>query len=165
MKKLRDPTLPSDKEVEDHWFENHVNYRGWCDICARASRGKERDCPRHSVKSRELSESSWDYCFPGDELGFKWTVLVGKERNTRAILATAVPEKGSTGMFAVDKCMCFINEVGDEATKVIIKTDQEPAMKYLVDEIVRGRPNGQTLVEEAQKGSGPLAARGAKGTN
>ena len=45
-------------------------------------------------KERQLPEYSWDYCFPGDELGFKWSVLVGKERGTRSFMATTVPNKG-----------------------------------------------------------------------
>ena len=31
---------------------------------------------------------------PGDELGFRWTVLVGKERQTKGRMATAIPTKG-----------------------------------------------------------------------
>ena len=35
-------------------------------------------------KERTLPEYSWDYCFPGDELGFKRTVLVGRERVSKS---------------------------------------------------------------------------------
>ena len=45
-------------------------------------------------KERVLPEYSFDYCSPGDELGFKWIVLAGKERGTRSFMATAVPTKG-----------------------------------------------------------------------
>ena len=55
-------------------------------------------------KERRLPEHSWDYCFPGDEMGFKWTVLVGKERGNKSWMATAVPMKGGKGRFAIDKC-------------------------------------------------------------
>ena len=33
-------------------------------------------------------------CFPGDELGFKWTVLVGTQKGSGTAMATAVPVKG-----------------------------------------------------------------------
>ena len=45
---------------------------------------------------------------PGDELGFKWVVLVGKERVSKSRMATAVPMKGGTGRFALDKCIEFV---------------------------------------------------------
>ena len=71
-----------------------------------------------------LSQYSWDYCFPGDELGFKWTVLVGKERRGKLRMATAIPAQGSTGQFGVDQCLEFIEENGDAETDIIIKSDQ-----------------------------------------
>eukprot|EP00973_Karenia_brevis_P063696 8853985-Karenia_brevis.AAC.1 len=58
----------------------HAVYRSWCDICVRA-RAKEWDCRRNDGKERKLPEYVWDYCFPGDEMGYTWTVLVGKEEN------------------------------------------------------------------------------------
>ena len=33
-------------------------------------------------KERGLSEYSFDYCFPGDEFGYKLTALIGRERKT-----------------------------------------------------------------------------------
>ena len=41
----------------------------------------------------EIPEVNFDYCFLGDEMGFKWTVLVGKERKSKSFFATAVPSK------------------------------------------------------------------------
>ena len=79
VKKLFDPKLPSEEEVEKHWVMGHVPCRNWCPVCVRSS-GKEMDHQIDKGKERVLPEYSWDYCFPGDELGFKWTVLVGKER-------------------------------------------------------------------------------------
>eukprot|EP00973_Karenia_brevis_P085476 11860947-Karenia_brevis.AAC.1 len=71
----------------------HAVFRSWCGICMR-SRSKEWDHRRDSGKDRDLPEYSFDYCFPGDEFGIKWTVLVGKERRTGMIMATTVPQKG-----------------------------------------------------------------------
>ena len=64
--------------------------------------------------SGALADVNTDYCFPGDEVGFKWTVLVGKERGSKAWMATTVPMKGSSGRFSVDKCMEFLEENGDK---------------------------------------------------
>eukprot|EP00973_Karenia_brevis_P067979 9456496-Karenia_brevis.AAC.1 len=62
-------------------------------------------------------------------MGYKWTVLVGKERKTGAIMATTVPQKGGRGMFAVDKCIDIIGEVGDSKRDILIKSDTEEAMR------------------------------------
>eukprot|EP00973_Karenia_brevis_P007833 1062470-Karenia_brevis.AAC.1 len=66
------------------------------------TRERERDCRRDDGKERRLPEYVWDYCFPGDEAGYRWTVLVGKERKSKMIMATTVPHKGGRGGFAVD---------------------------------------------------------------
>lgn len=59
--------------------------------------GRDADHRRDVGNERGLSEYSFDYCFPGDEFGFKLTVIVGRERVTGMRFATAVPMKGSTG--------------------------------------------------------------------
>eukprot|EP00973_Karenia_brevis_P069322 9638662-Karenia_brevis.AAC.1 len=71
----------------------HAVYRNWCGVCVRA-KSKEWDCSRDKGKERKLPQYVWDYCFPGDEFGYKWTVFVGKERRTGAIMATTVPHEG-----------------------------------------------------------------------
>ena len=73
------------------------------------------------------------YCFPWDEFGCKLTTLVGRERKTGCSMATAVPMKGSTGRFSIDQVLEFLGEAGDGATTIVIKTDQEPSIKCLVE--------------------------------
>ena len=120
VRKLLDPLLPSEEEVEMHLVRGHVPFRNWCETCVRA-RGREMDHTKLKGSERRLPEYSFDYCFPGDEFGFKWTVLVGKEKMSKSFFATAVPQKGASGKFASDKCIEFIDENGDSGNKVIIK--------------------------------------------
>ena len=61
--------------------------------------------------------------------------------------ATAVPTKGASGRFSSDKALQFMEEIGDTTSKVIVKADQEPSIKYLVNDIVEGGPQGQTVAE------------------
>ena len=82
VKKLVDPKLPSQEMLDDHWLRGHVEYRNWCEVCVKA-RGKEWDHTKVGEKERLMPEYSFDYCFPGDEMGFKWTVLVGRERRSK----------------------------------------------------------------------------------
>ena len=42
-----------------------------------------------------------------------------------------------------------MEELGDRSSRVIIKTDQDPAIKYLVKDIIDTRPEGQTIPEES----------------
>ena len=104
------------------------------------ARGKEMDHRRSTDGPRGLSEYSFGYCFPGDEFGFKVTILNGEEAATGMHFSTAVPMKGASGKFSSDKAVEFMEEVGDRSTKVIVKTDQEPSIKYLVKDIIDTRP-------------------------
>ena len=110
-----------------------------------------------------MPEYSIDYCFPGDELGYKWTVLAGRERINKSWVATTVPMKGGSGRFAVDKVLEFIKENGDASRDIIVKSDQEPSMKYLVKDLLEQRSEGRTVVEESPKkssGSNGVVERG-----
>ena len=110
---------------------------------------------------RILPEYSFDYCFPGNELGYKLTVLVGRERVTGMCMATVLPFKGSTGKFAADKVMEFIAECGNSSGDIIVKTDQEAVIAHLVKDIVleRGDEKGcRTIVEES-----PVESKGSNG--
>ena len=104
-------------------------------------------------KDRGLSEYSFDYCFQGDELGCKLTVLAGRERVTGTYFATAVPMKGSMGHYVIERIKDAIDEVGDTAQTIIIKTDQESSARCLVEDLVMEREEGRTIVEESPAGS------------
>jgi len=78
IKKRIDPRLPSEREVEDHNL-THLPYRNWCPVCVR-SKGKEMGHQSATDKERTISEYCFDYCFPGDEFGYKLTMLAGQER-------------------------------------------------------------------------------------
>ena len=148
MRKLADPLLPNKREVDEHKVRGHLPYRNWCEVCVR-SRGREMDHQKDKGRERKIPEYHFDYCFPGDEFGFKWTVSGGKERMSKSWFASADPQKGASGRFATDKCVEFFEENGDGDAKVIIKTDQEPSIQYLVKDIVDTRKKGGTVVEES----------------
>ena len=117
------------------------------------AKGKDMDHRKSTNEDRGLSEYSLDYCFPGDELGCKLTVLVGRERVTGTYAATTVPMKGSMGQFVNDKVMDMIDEVGDAKQTIIMKTDQEPSVETLIEDIVKEREDGRTVVEESPRES------------
>ena len=154
IKVMTDPRKPSVKEVELHNL-TRVPYRNWCPVCI-AAKGNDLEHRKDVKDERSLPEFAFDYCFPGNELGYKLTVLVGKERGTGMTMATVVPEKGSKGKFVADKCMDFFVECGCRSGDIIIKTDQEPAIAFLVKDLVLERgdePGCRTLVEQSPVGS------------
>ena len=55
MRELRDPSLPSQEEVDDHYARGHLPYRNWCPICVQ-SQGRDDDHPRDQDKSRVIPE-------------------------------------------------------------------------------------------------------------
>ena len=92
-------------------------------------------------------------------MGFKWTILVGRERNSKSWMATTVPSKGlSSGHFIRDQCLEFMEENGDRENKVIVKTDQEPSIKSMIDLITEARAEGRTVLEES-----PVKSSGSNG--
>ena len=161
IKKLLDPRKPSEQEVENHELY-HVPYRNWCAVCVR-SKGKDLDHRKSMEEERGASEYSFDYCFPGDEFGYKLTVLVGKEKITGSVFASAVPTKGSSGMFIVDKAVEFVEETGDSNNTILLKTDQETSIKYFVKDFIEARVEGKTIPEESPVGSSGSNGRVERG--
>ena len=155
VKKVLDPKAPTDAEVEEHRL-THIPYRNWCEVCVKC-KGKEFD-HRRKGDSGGVSEYAFDYCFPGDELGFKLVVLVGHEKVTGMTLAVTVPTKGSSGRFTVDKAVDYIEEVGDANSRIVVKTDQEPAILTFVKDLLEARPENRTIAEES-----PVRSSGSNG--
>ena len=80
-------------------------------------------------------------------------------------MATALPSKGGKGLFAVDKCLDFIDEEGDKQRDILVKSDQEASIKELIREIQKSRPEGKTVVEESpvkNSGSNGVVERGVQ---
>ena len=75
VQKVLDPRRPTANMVQEHKLGFHVGYRNWCLICVQA-RGRDLQHRSDPDKERSYGEYSLDYCFPGDELGFKLTTLV-----------------------------------------------------------------------------------------
>ena len=80
-RKLLDPKLPSQEEVEEHCL-THLPYRSWCSFCVQ---GKGKAAPHYQNPSRVdgLTEVHFDYCFLSTEGHQLATVLVAKERTSK----------------------------------------------------------------------------------
>ena len=151
--RMSDPREPSEEERKEHEM-THLPYRSWCKHCV-GGRGKDAPHKRQDAQG-ELHEMHLDYGFVGEEgeAGKTVTMLVARERKTRMTMATAVPTK-STGKFVVERVWAFMREMGIEHLDVIVKSDQEPAIKHLVDEIGRRKAEagGRWIRENSPVGS------------
>ena len=63
-------------------------------------------------------------------------MLVVKERGTKAVMATVAPRK-SSGEWLAKRVLAFMKEFGCELEQVTMKTDNEPALVAVVDQVAR----------------------------
>ena len=125
VRRIWDPKMPPKEEVDALGLSGHLPYRNWCPVCIAAN-WRDLDHSKDQGKERMLPDYSWDSCSPGDELGFKWAVLVGRERGSKSRTRSAIPMHGGRRKCATDKCLECIDEHGDRKRDLIVKTDQEP---------------------------------------
>ena len=92
VRKFGNPLLPSEEEVREH-ETSHLPYRSWCPHCIKG-RGKEMGHMKQVKVDSGVPEYHVDYCFPGDEMGHKLTILVGVERYSGMKMCSVVPTKG-----------------------------------------------------------------------
>ena len=130
-KKARDPGAPTRIEVEEH-AATHLPFRIWCEECVAG----RRDNPAHLRVPREpggVPEVGFDYAFVRRESEEETaTLLVMKDRDSRAIRAWVVPVKGvgSDMAHAVSRAVEGVHELGHRGP-VVVKTDNEAALLAL----------------------------------
>ena len=152
MRKMVDPKLPSKEDIEQHEM-THLPFRNWCRHCVRG-RGVEASHRRAVRDVGAIPEIHLDFCFPGSTVGEDpLTVLVARDRDSRMTMSDVIPTKGSTGKFAAARTAAFIRELGYGAVPIILKSDQEPAIGALVNEIARIRAPAATQPEQSPVGS------------
>lgn len=126
--------------------------------------------PKLQSEGPSVPEYHVDYCFSWNEDGQRLTILVGVERYSKMEKAVVVPSEGSTGKYAarmVTDLIDLIEECGDKDQAIVVKTDQEPAIKVLVDDVCMARTGARTTVEQApmrSKGSSGIAERAVQST-
>ena len=149
-KPMLDPKLPSPAEVEEHRL-THLPFRNWCPDCVK---GRGKDAPHQKGRGeRGLPEIHVDYMFmgPKDVAGETVPCLVVKEGLSKMVMASAVPRK-STGTFIARRVVAFLEEIGCLSGDLIVKSDQEPAVCSVVQEVGRLRSQrgvGKFIVENS----------------
>ena len=112
---------------------------------------------KKSSEAPTMPEIHMDFAFLGEEgdPGNTLPVLVVKERSTRMGMSAATPRK-TTGTYIARRVMAFLKEVGCEVGDVTAKSDQEPAIKSIVEDVgkLRAAAGGwRYVVENSPVGS------------
>ena len=87
-----------------------------------------------------MSEIHMDYGFLGkeDEAMKTLSMPVVKERTSKMKMAATVPKK-TTGSYIQKRGIGFLNEVGCLHGDLIVKSDQKPAIKAVVEDVGRAK--------------------------
>ena len=154
VKKVQDPRDPSKEERAQHEM-THLPYRSWCRHCVRG-RGKQMP---HQGGSQEtsISEVHMDFAFLGreDDPQKTMAVLVAKERTSKMIMSAAAPRK-TTGTYIAKRVAGFLREVGCLHGDMVVKSDQEPALRSIVEDVGRLKVSdgsGRYVVEYSPVGA------------
>ena len=149
-KKLRDPGAPTQEEIDDHEASGHVVHRSWCGHCLRA-RGLVERHHLQGGEDRAIPTISLDYYYYGKRDRDQERELPGlqvKDEHSGTVWSSVVPAQG-VDQYAINFVMACLNECG--YTRVIMKSDDEPAIKAL-KEAVKGATKVEVILEEAKTG-------------
>ena len=103
-------------------------------------------------------EVHFDYCFMSTHRGTLCTILVAKEKSSKMTLATVVPMKGASLEYPVRRTLTFLKEIGLEGADVVFKSDQEPALKDLLNTIA-ARRSAKSKIEKIEVEDVPADGR------
>ena len=150
-KPARDPRAPTKAERDAH-EATHLPFRSWCRECIAG----RRDNPPHmkmEEEERQVPEAMLDCAFVRrkDETETT-TILIAKDRESRAIRAWTMRYKGVCMDEAPMRAAEGIKSFGHKG-KIIIKVDNEPALKALREEVTKKLDDGVIPVEPPVKES------------
>lgn len=151
-RKLPDPKMPSKEEVAQRYL-THLPFRNWCQYCMQV---KGEAAPRFKQKKREdgLMEVHLDYCFMSTHGSPLATILVAREKSTKMTLATVVPMRGASVEYPVRRTLTFLKEIRLEGADIVLKSDQEPALKDLLN-TVAARRSATSKIEKLDEDENP----------
>ena len=145
----RGPKDPTEQEIKEH-YATHVPFRSWCPHCVAAA---AKCTPHKKTEEHETSvpRQHLDYWFMRDEKGADSVpVIVIKDEETKGFGAHVVTVKGGVEWVAT-RVIEDIKAFGHN-DEVILKSDQEVALRDLVHEVERqrGLEKKTTLFEESK---------------
>ena len=151
LRRRKAASRPTAEEVRAH-KATHLPFRDWGKECVA---GRAKDWPHHPRESgEELSVPAvhFDYCFPRNEAGGEFqAVLVAKDRETKMFAAHVVPEKGINVEWIAQQIVRDLKKCGIHGD-VTLRSDQEPAITSVLDEVCKVRKDARTVPEVSPTG-------------
>ena len=102
-----------------------------------------------------MMEIYLDYCFMSTHVSPMRTILVAKEKSSKMTLATMVPMKGASIEYPVRRVLTFLKEIGLENADIVLKSDQETALKDLLN-IIAARRSAKSKIEKFTAEDAPV---------
>ena len=123
MRRRKAAGRPTAEEVRLH-KATHLPFRDWCKECVA---GRAKDWPHHpreSAESLDVPAVHFDYCFPRNEVGGEYqVVLVGKDQESKMFAAHVVPGKGADFEWIAQQVAKDIKRCGIHGS-VVLRSDQ-----------------------------------------
>ena len=145
------PAEPTPAERAAH-AATHLPYRSWCEWCVKC----RLDNPSHTrIGAEELSvpEIGLDYAFiRKEEETATLTILLMKDRKTRALRARVMRKKGTCLEEAVEGVIQGVRDFRING-RVMVKTDNEPSLIALRNAAIERLPGGAIPVTTAARES------------
>ena len=142
------PDRPTPEMIAAHEV-SHLPYRSWCRACV-AGRGRAF---QHKASTQESTVPvvSMDYVYFNERSdGSGLLTVVLRDRHSKAIFSHLLPCKGTTGSTHPERAILVgLTFLGYK--KLVLKNDQEPAIKALAV-AVRNGFSGEVVPEESPKG-------------
>jgi len=144
---LKAPQRPSVDEVDAHEASGHLPFRNWCRACI-VGRGREdpsTDKKKVRIAGVEVPVISMDYGYLGDRPArgpggaavvdpMLMPILAVKDQQSKAVLSVPCEAKGLSNNVAkmVAEWIVFLGH-----SRVIVKGDQEPALRSVQQEVLK----------------------------
>ena len=139
---------PSAKKRREHG-ETRCPPRSWCRFC---DEGRGISAPHARCDEEQIGvigELHIDYCFlSGKAETEPATTIVGSDKHTQAVLAHVVPKNGTESVWVAQQLDRDVKKFGYNG-RLFAKSDQEPAVVYLMNPLARRRISAPTVIEHS----------------
>ena len=136
------PETPSDKDREAHEL-THLPTQPWCSVCVRAKGVDERHLRRPAGERAEaqgvdhMPEIQFDHAYLSsvNEKVVQLRMRTILDTSTGYGTACVIDVKGGGDKYAISSAVSFLKEL--EYTRFRLRTDPEPAIRAMVDAVVK----------------------------
>ena len=143
------PYRPTQEEVDRHQA-THLPFRNWCPVCVRAKAPTPGHRRQDKKEEGRIPRISMDYMYmqKAGEDGTK-PILVIKDSNLKMLYAMVVNKKGAGSKGIIEKVTKIVKSFVYHTC--ILRTDQEPAMKEMQEELRKTKSEDLKFIPDGVK--------------